>query len=86
MQPRTGGYGLTLTAATVMIYHDNDWSLEVRQQSEDRAHRMGQKSVVTYIDLVAEGTVDEQIREALVEKRDLADKVTGDKLRQMLML
>jgi SNF2 family DNA or RNA helicase len=83
-QPRTGGYGLTLTAATLVIYHDNDWSLEVRQQSEDRAHRIGQKHAVTYIDLIAPNTIDEKIRSALVEKRDLADKVTGDKLLEML--
>ena len=84
MQPRTGGYGLTLTEASLVVYYDNDWSLEVRQQSEDRAHRIGQKRSVTYIDLVAAGTVDEKIRQALIEKRDLADKVTGDKLRELL--
>lgn len=83
-QPRTGGYGLTLTAATLVIYHDNDWSLEVRQQSEDRAHRIGQTQKVTYVDLVAPGTVDEKIRQALLDKRDLASRVTGDTLRELL--
>jgi SNF2 family DNA or RNA helicase len=83
-QPRTGGYGLTLTAATTVIYHDNDWSLEVRQQSEDRCHRIGQKNNVTYIDLVSAGTIDEKIREALVSKKELADLVTGDNLRKLL--
>ena len=84
MQPRTAGYGLTLTAATVVIYADSDWSLEVRQQSEDRCHRIGQKNKVTYIDIVAAGTIDEKIREALVEKKDLANLVTGDALKAML--
>lgn len=83
-QPRTGGYGLTLTAATLVIYHDNDWSLEVRQQSEDRAHRIGQTEKVTYIDLIAPGTVDEKIRAALLDKRDLAARVTGDELMKLL--
>ena len=83
-QPRTGGYGLTLTAATLVIYHDNDWSLEVRQQSEDRAHRIGQRNTVTYVDIVVPNTVDEKVRDALVIKKDLADRVTGDKLRELL--
>lgn len=83
-QPRTGGYGLTLTAATTVIYHDNDWSLEVRQQSEDRCHRIGQKNNVTYIDLVAAGTIDERIRAALVGKKEVADLVTGDNLKSLL--
>ena len=78
MQPRTGGFGITLTAATLVIYHDNDWSLEVRQQSEDRAHRIGQKNSVTYIDIVVPGTVDEKVRNALMNKKNLADQVTGD--------
>lgn len=84
MQTRTGGYGLTLTAATLMIYHDNDWSLEVRRQSEDRAHRIGQKHNVTYIDLVAPDTIEEKIHSALLLKQELADRVTGDKLRELL--
>jgi SNF2 family DNA or RNA helicase len=84
MQTRTGGYGLTLTAATLVIYHDNDWSLEVRLQSEDRAHRIGQKNNVTYIDLVAPDTVEEKITAALLQKQELADRITGDKLRQLL--
>ena len=84
MQPRTGGYGLTLTAATTVIYHDNDWSLEVRQQSEDRCHRIGQKNAVTYIDLVAANTIDERIRAALVSKKNIADLVTGDNLKKLL--
>lgn len=84
MQTRTGGYGLTLTAATLVIYHDNDWSLEVRLQSEDRAHRIGQKNSVTYVDLVAPDTVEEKILASLMSKQELADRVTGDKLRQLL--
>lgn len=84
MQTRTGGYGLTLTAATLVIYHDNDWSLEVRLQSEDRAHRIGQKNNVTYIDIIAPDTVEENIMKVLMSKQNLANKVTGDTLRKLL--
>jgi len=83
-QVRTGGLGLTLTAARTVVYFDHDWSLEARAQSEDRAHRIGQARSVTYVDLVAEGTVDETILEALRSKRDLADLVTGDGWRRLL--
>lgn len=85
-QVRTGGLGLTLTAASTVVYYDHDWSLEARQQSEDRAHRIGQRKSVTYVDLVAEGTLDEVILGALRGKKDLADLVTGDGWRRALLL
>lgn len=83
-QVHTGGVGITLTAAKTVIYYDHDWSLEARAQSEDRAHRIGQTDSVTYVSLVARGTVDEDVLSALVEKRNLADQVTGDGWRQLL--
>ena len=43
-----------------MIYYANDFNLETRIQSEDRCHRIGQKNPVTYIDLIAEETIDEK--------------------------
>ena len=48
-QPRTGGYGITLTAANTVIYYSNSYDLEIRLQSEDRAHRIGQKNIVTSV-------------------------------------
>lgn len=75
--PQTGGVGVTLTAATVVVYYANTWDLGIRAQSEDRAHRIGQKSAVTYIDLVAPDTIDETILDALRAKRSLAEAVTG---------
>ena len=81
LQNKTGGFGLTLTASSLTIYHDNDWSLEVRQQSEDRNHRHGQTEAVVYIDLVVEGTVDEKVAKALQEKNKVALEVTGDARR-----
>jgi SNF2 family DNA or RNA helicase len=77
-QPRTGGYGITLTAANTMIYYSNSYDLEIRLQSEDRAHRIGQKNKVTYIDLVSPDTIDEKILQALRNKIDLAGQVLGE--------
>lgn len=75
MQPRSGGYGITLTAANTVVYLDNEWSLEIRKQSEDRAHRIGQTKAVTYVDLVVEDTVDERVLSLLVKKQELADQI-----------
>jgi SNF2 family DNA or RNA helicase len=77
----TGGYGITLTAASNVVYYSNDYDLEKRLQSEDRAHRSGQTKSVTYVDLVAPGTVDDKIIEALINKKNIADLVTGDGAR-----
>jgi SNF2 family DNA or RNA helicase len=67
--------GLTLTAATQVVYYSQDFSLEARLQSEDRAHRIGQKSSVVYTNLVARGTVDEKVIAALMKKQDIANLV-----------
>lgn len=79
-----GGHGNTWTAASTTVYYSNDFDLEKRMQSEDRAHRGGQKKTVTYVDLVARGTVDEKIIESLRKKIDLAAQVTGDRAREWL--
>lgn len=74
------GRGLTLTAADTVIYYNNDFSCDRRKQSEDRAHRIGQTRHVTYIDIVAKGTVDEHILAVLRRKRSTSAIVTGDDL------
>lgn len=84
-QPRTGGYGLTLTNAKTVIYFNNTYDMEVRLQSEDRAHRIGQKDKVTYIDFVAPKTIDEKILETLSNKKKLADEITGDKWKELFL-
>ena len=76
--PTTGGFGLTLTACNTVIYYSNSYNLEVRMQSEDRAHRMGQKGTVVYIDIVARGTLDEAIMKSLTSKGKLAAKTLGE--------
>lgn len=81
-QIQTGGIGITLTAASTVIYYSNSFSLSDRLQSEDRAHRIGQSKSVTIIDLIMRGTVDVTIQRALRDKKDLADVVTGDNFRE----
>jgi len=82
--PQTGGYGITLTQANTVIYYSNGYDLEKRLQSEDRAHRIGQKKTVTYIDIIAEDTIDEKIVEALRKKIDIASEVLGEELKDWI--
>jgi SNF2 family DNA or RNA helicase len=84
-QPRTGGYGLTLTQARTVVYYSNGFDLEVRLQSEDRAHRIGQKSNVTYVDIVVPGTVDEKILTALRNKINIATQVLAEGYKKWLI-
>ena len=84
-QPKTGGYGITLTAANTVVYYSNSYDLEIRLQSEDRAHRIGQSNKVTYIDLVSPDTIDEKILKALRGKIDLAGKVLGEEAKDWLL-
>ena len=82
--PQTGGYGITLTQANTVIYYSNGYDLEKRLQSEDRAHRIGQNKKVTYIDIIAEDTVDEKIVEALRKKINIASEVMGEELKDWI--
>ena len=79
--PQTGGYGITLTQANTVIYYSNGYDLEKRLQSEDRAHRIGQNKNVTYIDIIAEDTVDEKIQKSLRKKINIASEVMGEELK-----
>ena len=78
-------YGLTLTAAKTVIYFNNTYDMEVRLQSEDRAHRIGQTDSVTYIDFVCPNTIDEKILQALSTKKKLADQITGDNWKELFL-
>jgi SNF2 family DNA or RNA helicase len=82
--PQTGGYGITLTAANTVVYYSNGYDLEKRLQSEDRAHRIGQKRSVTYVDLICEETVDEKIVKALRKKINIASEVLGEELKSWI--
>jgi SNF2 family DNA or RNA helicase len=81
---QTGGYGITLTAANTVIYYSNSYDLEKRLQSEDRAHRIGQTGSVTYVDLVAEGTIDERIIKSLKDKVNIANEIMGEDIKDWI--
>ena len=75
--------GFTLTACKTMIFNANTFSLEDRQQEEDRAHRIGQDGNLKIIDMCAQfddctSTVDDQIIDALQNKLRTANEITGD--------
>ena len=80
----TGGYGITLTAASTMIYYSNGYDLEKRQQSEARIDRIGQESPMTYIDLIAEKTIDDRIVVALRKKVNIASQIMGEELKDWI--
>ena len=82
--PTVGGYGLTLTAARHVIYFSNSYNLEVRWQSEDRAHRHGQTGQVTIIDIIARDTIDEMVLNSLENKIELSAKTLGEQVQKWL--
>ena len=82
--PSTGGYGITLTAASTMIYYSNGYDLEKRQQSEARIDRIGQTKPMTYVEIICEDTVDERIVKALRKKINIATEIMGEKLKDWI--
>ena len=82
--PQPGGYGITLTGASTMIYYSNGYDLEKRKQSEARIDRIGQKKPMTYIDILAENTVDERIVKALRKKVNIATQIMGEELTEWI--
>ena len=81
---QTGGYGITLTSASTMIYYSNGYDLEKRQQSEARIDRIGQEKPMTYIDIICENTVDTRIVKALRKKVDIATQIMGEDLKEWI--
>lgn len=77
-QTQTAGLGITLTAADTAIFYSLDYSFANYDQARARIHRMGQKNACTYLHLVARGTVDEKVLEALKTKRSVADLVVDN--------
>ena len=82
--PQTGGYGITLTGASTMIYYSNGYDLEKRQQSEARIDRIGQEKPMTYIDIMAEDTVDMKIVKSLRQKVNIATEIMGEELKEWI--
>lgn len=82
VQIQTGGLGITLTAADTVVFYSTTFSYADYEQARARVHRIGQKSTsVNYIHLLVKGTVDEDILEALRQKRDVAEYIV-DKLKR----
>lgn len=67
----TGGHGLTLNEAHYHVFYENEFKYSHRIQAEDRSHRIGQESPVTYIDIVANAGIDQRIQDALAKKEDV---------------
>jgi SNF2 family DNA or RNA helicase len=80
----TGGYGITLTAGSTMIYFSNGYDLEKRQQSEARIDRIGQTKKMTYIDIMAQDTIDEHIVKALRNKVNIANTIMGEGYKEWI--
>ena len=80
----TGGYGITLTAGSNMIYFSNGYDLEKRQQSEARIDRIGQTQKMTYIDIMSQDTIDERIVKALRNKVNIANTIMDENLKEWI--
>lgn len=72
---KSGGTGLNLTSADVVIHLDLWWNPQVENQATDRAHRIGQKNVVEVIKLICKGTIEERILELQQKKKVLSDSL-----------
>lgn len=77
-QIATAGMGITLTAASAMVFYSLDYSMSNFEQAKARIHRVGQRMPCTYLYLVARGTVDEKVLLALKNKADLARTLVDD--------
>lgn len=73
--PQSGGTGLTLTAASRVLFYSNSYNLAQRQQAEDRSHRIGTVRPVNYTDLAIQGCIDEKIIAALQGKERTAQGI-----------
>ena len=77
-QIATAGLGITLTAASTLVFYSTDYSMSNHEQAKARIHRVGQRETCTYIYLTAKGTVDEKVLKALQNKADLARTLVDD--------
>jgi len=77
--PTTGGFGLTLTAASYIIYYNMSWGLTAFNQSQDRIHRIGQKQTCFYYVLQLKDSIDEYILENLKEGTQISSELTNHK-------
>jgi SNF2 family DNA or RNA helicase len=79
-----GAEGLTLVGAKTSMHYSSNFSMTKRLQKEARNVRIGQTSHTDVIDLICQGTVDNDIIDALRNKYDIASQLTGDKLKSWI--
>ncbi|WP_051538203.1 DEAD/DEAH box helicase [Butyrivibrio proteoclasticus] len=72
---KAGGTGLNLTAADIVIHYDHWWNVAVQNQATDRAHRIGQKNVVTVYKIIMKDTIEERIIQLQNRKKELSSKL-----------
>ena len=72
---KAGGTGLNLIGADTVIHYDPWWNYAAQNQGTDRAHRIGQKKVVTVYKLIAKGSIEEKILKMQELKKNLADEI-----------
>ncbi|MFR1509249.1 MAG: DEAD/DEAH box helicase [Acutalibacteraceae bacterium] len=77
-QIATAGLGITLTAASTMVFYSMDYSMSNFEQTKARIHRAGQQKNCTYIYLIAKGTVDEKVLITLQNKANLAKSLIDE--------
>lgn len=82
--PAAGRFGREWSIANTVIYYSSTPDLDHRLQSEDRAQGVGKRDYVTYVDMIAPGTIEEKFLKVLREKKRLADVVTGDDFKEWL--
>ena len=80
-----GMRGNTWVVADLVVYYANNYDLEQRDQSEDRAHRVGQTRSVTYVDLIVQGTIENKVVQSLRKKIDLATMINREEYREWLI-
>ena len=83
---KSGGTGLNLTGADVVIHLDLWWNPQAENQATDRAHRIGQVNNVEVIHLISKGTIEEKILELQNKKRILSDKLIDGEIRDKNIL
>jgi hypothetical protein len=72
----SAGVGITLTAASNVLFVDFDWVPANHKQAEDRIHRIGQTAEsVNIYQLVSKGTIDEKMQAILARKQKLFDRL-----------
>lgn len=76
------GTGYTLTAANTVIFIDEPWSKAIKDQAEDRCHRIGTKGTVNIVTLICKDTIDERIHQIIKDKGELSDRIVDGKAVQ----